>query len=174
VVQDMRQIAELTRPAVIRTAGEYKLVATESVAANMYLFSLDGELAASPTRYTVQIAESEHIDLPGECGLEEVLDRFFWRFMNHSCEPNTTIRGRDVISLTPIEPWQEITFHYATTEYSMAEPFECRCGSQRCEGLVRGFQYLSQARREELRPLLSNYLLSILDGETSGQDAQCR
>jgi SET domain-containing protein len=161
--------AELTRAAVIRTAGEYRLVTTEPVAANMYLFSLDGEVSGTPTRYTVQIDESRHIDLPDECRIEEVLDRFFWRFMNHSCEPNTMIRGRDVISLVPIEPWQEITFHYGSTEYEMAEPFECRCGNRRCEGLIRGFRYLSQASRERLRPLLATHLLSILDGKLAEQ-----
>jgi hypothetical protein len=177
VRQDGLRVAELIRAAVIRTAGEYKLVAAEPVAANTYLFSLEGELAGTPTRYTVQIDESVHIDLPDECRFEEVLDRFFWRFMNHSCEPNAMIRGRDVISLTPIEPWQEITFHYATTEYSMAEPFQCRCGSTRCEGLVRGFRYLAPAARERLRPWLSTYLLSIVDDNTpeaGTRDAQCR
>jgi hypothetical protein len=173
VLQDRLRTAELTRPAVIRTAGEYRLVATEHIAANMYLFSLDGELSGSPTRYTVQIDDATHVDLPGECGLEEVLDRFFWRFMNHSCEPNAMIHGRDVISLTAIEPWQEINFHYATTEYDMAEPFECRCGSRCCDGLVRGFRYLPAARREQLRPLLSAYLQSVMDG--AGERApRCR
>jgi hypothetical protein len=177
VLQNGLRTTELTRAGVVRTAGEYKLVATESIGANMHLFSLDGELTSTPTRYTVQIGESAHIDLPEECRLEEVLDRFFWRFMNHSCEPNTMIRGRDVITLTSIEPWQEITFHYATTEYSMAEPFECRCGSSRCGGLIRGFRYLSPAARERLRPLLSAYLLSVMDGdmlEAAAQDPQCR
>lgn len=165
-------VAELTRAAVIRTAGEYKLVATEPVAANTFLFSLEGELASRPTRYTVQLDADTHIDLPADCGLEDVLDTYFWRFMNHSCEPNTMIRGRDVISMTPIEPWQEIRFHYATTEYSMAEPFRCNCGSRRCHGLIRGFRYLPLAARQQLRPLLSGYLLSILDGTTP--EPECR
>jgi len=172
VLSNRHHFAELARAGVVRTAGAYKLVAAESVPANVPLFSLEGELTSVPTRYTVQIDESAHIDMPDGCRFEEVLDRFFWRFMNHSCEPNTVIRDREVISLTPIEPWQEITFHYATTEYSMVEPFECRCGSSRCEGLVGGYQSLSAAGRERLRPLLSNYLLSILDGET--QAPQCR
>jgi hypothetical protein len=171
VVQHGLRTAETTRAAVMRTAGEYRLVTTEPIAANMYLFSLEGELVGTPTRYTVQIDESTHIDLPDECRFEEVLDRFFWRFMNHSCEPNTIIRGRDVVSLTPIEPWHEITFHYASTEYTMAEPFECRCGSRHCEGQIRGFRYLPQAGRERLRPLLSPYLLSILDGKLAEQPA---
>jgi hypothetical protein len=179
VLHDGLRVAELTRTAVIRTAGEYKLVAVEPVDENMHLFRLEGELTSTPTRYTVQIDDSTHIDLPGECRFEDVLDRLFWRFMNHSCEPNTVIRGRDVISLKRIEPWQEINFHYATTEYSMAEPFECRCGSSRCEGVIRGFQYLSVAGREQLRPLLSPYLLSILDGHTlepsaGAEGPQCR
>ncbi|TCO47280.1 SET domain-containing protein-lysine N-methyltransferase [Actinocrispum wychmicini] len=168
----MPEVAELTRAAVIRTGGEYKLVAIEPVAANTFLFSLEGELTSRPTRYTVQLAADTHVDLPAECPLEDVLDTYFWRFMNHSCEPNTMIRGRDVFSVTAIEPWQEIRFHYATTEYSMAEPFECRCGSRRCDGLIRGFRYLSTPARERLRPLLSGYLLSVLDGAKAESEAR--
>jgi len=46
----------------------------------------------------------------------------------------------------------------------MAEPFACRCGAERCDGVVQGFRHLARERREELRPLLSEYLLAVLDG----------
>jgi hypothetical protein len=120
----------------------------------------------------VQVDHELHVDLSGRYGSEYILDRFDWRFMNHSCEPNAAIRGRRAVSLKPIEPWQEVTFHYNTTEYEMEEPFDCRCGSGRCEGQIRGFRFLSQPERERLQPWLSGHLLSILDGRVAEPPAR--
>ncbi len=152
------------RAAVVRSDGEYRLVTNQAVPAGTVLFTLEGELTRTPTRYTVQFDETRHVDLPAGCPLEEVLDRYYWRFMNHSCEPTALIRDRSVLSLRPIPAWSEITFHYASTEYDMAEPFPCRCGGGRCDGIIQGFRYLPGERREALRALLSPYLLDVLDG----------
>ncbi|WP_410616672.1 SET domain-containing protein-lysine N-methyltransferase [Amycolatopsis sp. lyj-109] len=160
----MTEIMETRRAAVVRSEGEYRLVTNQAVPAGTLLFTLDGELTATPTRYTVQLDEQQHVDLPAGCSLEEVLDRYYWRFMNHACEPAAVIRDRSVLSLRPIPAWSEITFHYASTEYDMAEPFPCRCGGERCDGDIQGFRYLTAGRREALRPLLSPYLLAVLDG----------
>ncbi|WP_205863057.1 SET domain-containing protein-lysine N-methyltransferase [Planosporangium thailandense] len=140
---------------------------TQPVDAGGHLFAIDGELTDTPNRYTVQVGHALHVDLPESYGLELILDRFFWRFMNHSCEPTAVVRGREVLALKPLQPWQEITFHYNTTEYQMAEPFDCRCGSSRCEGTIQGFRYLSRSERERLRPWLSAHLLAILDGRVA-------
>ncbi|SFW82344.1 SET domain-containing protein-lysine N-methyltransferase [Amycolatopsis australiensis] len=160
----MTESIEARRAAVVRSDGEYRLVTNQAVPARTVLFSLEGELTTTPTRYTVQLDADRHVDLPAGCPLEEVLDRYYWRFMNHACEPAAVIRDRAVLSLRPIPAWSEITFHYATTEYDMAEAFPCRCGSVRCDGVIQGFRYLPGERREALRPLLSPYLLAVLDG----------
>ncbi|GAB3151189.1 SET domain-containing protein [Amycolatopsis sp. NPDC004378] len=160
----MSEVIEARRAAVVRNDGEYRLVTNQAVPARTVLFTLEGELTATPTRYTVQLDASRHVDMPAGCPLEEVLDRYYWRFMNHACEPVAVIRDREVLSLRPIPAWAEITFHYASTEYDMAEPFECRCGADRCDGVVQGFRYLPPHRREALRSLLSPYLLAVLDG----------
>ena len=107
------------RAAVVRSDGEYRLVTNQAVPAGTLLFILEGELTATPTRYTVQFDENRHVDMPAGCPLEEVLDRYYWRFMNHACEPAAVIRDRSVLSLRPIPAWSEITFHYATTEYTV-------------------------------------------------------
>jgi hypothetical protein len=149
---------------VVRCRGAYRLVSTRPIPRSGYLFDVEGQVTDTPTRYTLQVGAGAHIDLPGRHEPEEVLDRYFWRFMNHSCEPSAVIRGRRVFALTALEPWQEITFHYNTTEYDMAEPFICRCHSARCAGTIQGFRYLSRSEREPLRPWLANHLSAILDG----------
>ncbi|HEX8866924.1 MAG TPA: SET domain-containing protein-lysine N-methyltransferase [Lentzea sp.] len=154
------RVALMSAVAVVRADGEYRLVANRPVAKGELLFTIEGELTTTPNRYTVQIDHGTHVDLPVEYGFEAVLDQFYWRFMNHSCDPTVFVRGRSVITLKPVTFGQDVTFNYNTTELDMAEPFTCRCGTDRCIGRVRGFRYLSTEDRQRLRPWLAKHLTS--------------
>ncbi len=143
---------------VVRATSEYRLVAIRPLVAGNRLFRMEGQLTSRPSRYSVQIGENQHIDLGSGHSLEEILDRYFWRFMNHSCDPNAVVRGREVLARRDIEVWEDVTFNYNTTEYDMAEPFECRCGSPICRGRIQGFRHLSEADRRCLEPLLAPHL----------------
>lgn len=148
---------------VLRHGGEFSLLVTRPIPAERLLFTILGDVTPMPSRYSVQVAEGVHVDLRGERRPDELLDRYYWRFMNHSCEPNVVIRGRDVFALRAIEPWEQVTFDYNTTELELAEAFDCRCGSRRCLGRVRGFRFLDHSSRERLRPFLARHLLAHLD-----------
>ncbi len=150
---------------VVRSNETYRLVAVQPIVAGTVLFQIEGKLTQRPTRYSVQIEEGCHIDLDEGHSSEEILDRYFWRFMNHSCLPNTMIRGRDVMATCPIEPWKDVTFNYTTTEFAMAEPFECQCGNQGCLGTIRGFKYLDSVHRESLRSVLAPHLRRLLPSD---------
>jgi len=72
-------------------------------------------------------------------------DREATYFQNHSCDPSTW--WEDDITLTAsrdIEPGEEITFDYATSESNEEELglLKCLCGSERCRGTLRGDDYL--------------------------------
>jgi len=125
--------------------GEFKLIASRDIPSGSSLFKIEGAFTEVPTRYSVQVGRGLHIDIPESESedSEETMDRFYWRFMNHSCEPNTLVRGQECFALKPIEAGQEIVFNYNTTEYEMAEPFDCLCGSKHCTGRIRGFRFLS-------------------------------
>ena len=153
-----------TRVGVLRLQGQFQLMATDPVpiAAGELLFRIEGDLTSHPTRYSVQIEKQTHIDL-GEQAPETILDHYYWRFMNHHCEPNACLRERDVYATRIIQPWEEITFNYNTTEYEMAEAFTCQCKSARCQGDIQGFKQLTPAEQEALRPWLAPYLLCLLD-----------
>lgn len=150
---------------VLRVGEEYQLLSRERVAAGSRLFTIDGVLTCAPTRYSVQVGRDAHVDLSGEYGLEEVMDRFYWRFINHSCAPNTLFKGRALVALKSIEPGQEITFDYNSTEYELTEPFDCCCESDCCKGRIRGFRFLSRMEQERLRPWLADHLLVLLGSE---------
>jgi SET domain-containing protein len=148
---------------VLRCRGEFSLLAARPLPADERLFTIHGDLTPTPSRYSVQIDENLHVDLREEPDLDELLDSYFWRFMNHSCDPNAAIRGREVVAIRRIEPWEQITFDYNTTEFEMAEPFDCRCGTDRGVGQVAGFRLLDRHARERLRPLLADHLRRHVD-----------
>lgn len=147
---------------VVRAEGAYRLIAVRRIAAGDRLFWIEGEQTQRPTRYSLQIGEHLHLDLTGAHSTEEILDRYYWRFMNHSCDPNTLLRGQEVIAIQDIEPWADVTFDYNTTEFDIAEPFDCHCGSPGCLGTIRGFKHLTTTERERLRPMLAVHLSRLL------------
>ncbi|MEV6238314.1 SET domain-containing protein-lysine N-methyltransferase [Lentzea sp. NPDC051838] len=106
----------------------------------------------------MQVGRETHVDVPREYDFEAILDRFYWRFMNHSCDPTVFVRQHAVMALKPVDIGQDITFNYNTTEFDMAEPFACRCGSGRCTGRVQGFRHLPGEERRRLKPWLAAHL----------------
>jgi SET domain len=91
----------------------------------------------TPTYLTIQTGERVHITLSPE----------FLAFINHSCTPNaffdTTLF--QLICIAPIMPGDQITFFYPSTEWEMAQPFSCRCGTAACLGDINGASRLSAA-----------------------------
>jgi len=94
-------------------------------------------LSNSPTWQTVQISENEH------AYDENII------YLNHSCDPNTIIdtkRGL-LIAVKNINSGEELNFFYPSTGWDMDRgedyPFNCKCGSPKCIGVVSGAKPLS-------------------------------
>lgn len=130
--------------------GHAGLVAATHVAAGKVLLELRGVLRPSPSRYSLQLSEDVHLDV-GE-GLPPEQQR--WMYLNHSCDPNAAVdvETRTLVALRDLQPGEEITFDYDTTEWAMAEPFVCGCGSAGCRRWVAGFRALDPHRKEVLLP----------------------
>jgi hypothetical protein len=127
-------------------AGAHRLIALRTLAAGQGVLTVDGTLTSQPTRYSLQVGPDLHVaPVPGN------LDDGYWRYLNHSCEPNAGLRGRELVAQRDIAANEDVTFDYNTTEWHMAEPFACHCGSARCRGTLRGFAHLSTAQRAELQ-----------------------
>jgi hypothetical protein len=103
------------------------------------------EIHTEPSRYTVQVNEHEHIILQPE----------FLQYINHSCNPNAFFNTStmQLEALRTIEPGDEFTFFYPSTEWFMAAPFACHCGEVNCIGVIKGAKELA-------KDLLKHYRLT--------------
>lgn len=151
---------------VVRVHNGQHLIALQRVPIGAHLFRIEGVETTKATRYSVQVGPQSHIDLSPGDDESLILSKYFWRFLNHGCEPNTRIESRDVIAIRDIQRGEDVTFNYNTTEYEMAEPFTCHCGAASCAGTIRGAHHLTPEQLEKLRPNLAPYLKSLLPSPT--------
>jgi hypothetical protein len=75
--------------------------------------------------------------------------------MNHSCSPTALvdISKWEVRAAGRIHKGTPLTFFYPSTEWDMAQPFKCNCGSKECLGTIGGAKYIE-------RQILGNYVLN--------------
>lgn len=71
-----------------------------------------------------------------------------WAPQNHSCQPNTTYDGLNVIAIRNIQPGEELTLDYATFLDEHMEPFQCRCGAANCRQWIAGTNGNTITKRE--------------------------
>lgn len=102
-----------------------------------------GTIAAEPTYLTVQVDVGKHITPQPE----------FLQYINHSCDPNvffdTTLM--QLVALRELNPGDEMTFFYPSTEWKMTQSFNCYCGSSNCLGDIKGALYLSDDVTKQYR-----------------------
>ena len=87
---------------------------------------------AKASQYTVQTGNHRHIEI-GTLA-----------YMNHSCNPNIVMdtARMQVRAVRAIQPGEELTFFYPSTEWEMVSPFICLCGSPNCIHVVAGAKFL--------------------------------
>ncbi|MBW4593709.1 MAG: SET domain-containing protein-lysine N-methyltransferase [Brasilonema angustatum HA4187-MV1] len=111
------------------------------------------EILNEPNYLTVQLNEQEHIMLAPE----------FLQYINHSCNPNVFFNTTNlvVICLRRIEVGEEMTFFYPSTEWCMAQTFDCNCKTQKCLGRIQGALYLHPTILQTYK--LSDYIKQKLE-----------
>ena len=121
------------------------LYSTKKYGKGNIVLILEGNYFPKPTRTSIQVGD-KHIE-SWEGG-----------HINHHCNPNTEIRihnnfiGKNqlnqtqpslvalVVAKRDINIGEEITFDYETTEFDMAEPFECNCHGRWIRGKIHRYQ----------------------------------
>jgi SET domain-containing protein len=139
----------------LRHNGRFKGVfAKKVIRENSVVIHLRGDVSTQPTKYTIQLDSERHLNLPADKKTDDDVD-YCWQYLNHSCEPNGYINAAEltVRALRDIAPGEEITFNYLTTEFEMAAPFKCSCGSPNCFGFIQGRNFLTQAEADRLLSL---------------------
>lgn len=86
----------------------------------------------------------------GECEYISLWEPYL--YINHSCEPNTGIVGKDtLVALRDIAHGEELTYDYSAVEWTPPEytaydyslwPMICNCGSRHCRKIITCFPYL--------------------------------
>lgn len=116
-----------------------------------------GTIEPYPTYLTVQIDTLKHITLVPE----------FLQYINHSCDPtvffNTT--SMELVCIKAVVPGDELTFFYPSTEWEMAQPFICNCGTPDCLQIINGAAHLSIETLEKYR--LTDFIQKMIRGRSS-------
>ncbi|MBT4153071.1 MAG: SET domain-containing protein [Candidatus Magasanikbacteria bacterium] len=90
--------------------------------------------------------------------------------MNHSCEPNTGIKGRTVVvAMRDIQKGEHLTIDYAMiiVRYDSSlllqteKDLRCACGASSCKGKLGSYQALLPSLKEAYRPYISSYILDL-------------
>ena len=117
--------------------GHHSLHAVRSFAEGDVItpFTAQATLPA-PTHLTIQLDSDRHISLSPS----------FLQYVNHSCAPNCFFdtAAMAFVAVQPISEGDELCFFYPSTEWDMAQAFDCHCHSIACLGTVQGAAYLPE------------------------------
>ncbi len=118
------------------SSGQKSLHAVVSITPGEVITKFHAGITQSFATYlTVQTGVDTHITLMPE----------FLQYINHSCEPNVFFdtTAMELVCLRPLQPGDELTFFYPSTEWNMSQPFVCNCGHAACLQLINGASHLS-------------------------------
>lgn len=148
--------------AALRLGGAWHLLAARSFRAGETILRLEGVVRREPSRFSIQVGSEEHLHPFDPDDFASLFERTPWCLLNHSCAPTARIEGRRLVALRALGAFEELTFHYETTEWSLAEPFVCRCGAHVEPRRVGGFAELDEAERRRIAAWTAPHLLRLL------------
>lgn len=109
------------------------------------------KLPAEARQHSVQVEEGLYL-APGN-QLEPA------DIVNHSCDPNTGMKGQIVlVALRDITAGEEVCIDYAMTDGSPYDEFNCTCGAASCRRRVTGNDWQSVELQDRYRGYFSPYL----------------
>src|SRR3989344_2127500 len=73
------------------------------------------------------------------------------KFINHSCDPSTGVRGVTLIALRDLKKGEEITMDYSTIEGDPRWQMKCSCRAKNCRKVIRSVQFLSPKRFKAIK-----------------------
>lgn len=77
-------------------------------------------------------------------------------YNNHSCDPNCGMHGEiTFVAMRDISVGEELTIDYAFVDNENYS-FECHCGSEKCRGIVTGFDWKIKKYKKDIIHILLN------------------
>ncbi|KAK4151035.1 histone-lysine N-methyltransferase ash1 [Chaetomidium leptoderma] len=116
-------------------------------------------VAPEPTYATVQMGRDRHLDLNSDL-----------LYINHSCEPSLffdTANMNVIAGPKGLQPGDELTFFYPSTEWYMAQPFDCLCGTPTCRGRIAGARDMTLTQLNGL--WLNGHIHELLEEREKGE-----
>ena len=81
------------------------------------------------------------------------------RWINHSCEPNSGIKGLfKLMAMRDLVVGEEVLWDYDMSENSDWVMEGCRCGSKTCRKLIHGYRFLPDLKKKEYELYISDWL----------------
>ncbi|TVY85608.1 hypothetical protein LAWI1_G008306, partial [Lachnellula willkommii] len=118
-------------------------------------------LADSATYATVQIGRETHMNLNSDLV-----------YINHSCVPSVIFDTTSLSILAGphgLQPNQELTFFYPSTEWDMAQGFSCFCAADTCRGYIAGAKQMGRGALEGV--WLNAHIRELLEERERGDGA---
>jgi len=115
-------------------------------------------------RYVVQVEEAQYLAPLEPIDAAELI--------NHCCQPTCGLSGQiALVALKRIQPGEEITFDYATTDSSEFLSFQCSCSKGPCRRRVAADDWRRTDVQSTNRGHFSPYLQRRIDESTRAADA---
>lgn len=87
-----------------------------------------------------------------------------YKFLNHSCSPNSAIKGNvTLIAIKKIKKNEEITIDYSIIEADPRWEMKCSCNKSNCRGIIRSIQFLSKKAYTKYIPNISKAFQKIYE-----------
>ena len=96
-----------------------------------------------------------------QCGIDHFcLPEGASREMNHCCDPNTWWSDScSLVARRDIQPQEEVTYDYASSEVALALEMTCRCGSDNCRGTITHLDYQLSSWQQQYGTYLPEHTL---------------
>jgi len=93
-----------------------------------------------------------------------------YKFLNHSCDPNSGVRGKiNIVAIKDIKEGEEITMDYSIIEGDDLWEMKCACGSKNCRGIIRSIQYLPSKTFKKYLPFIPTYFRKVYERHISSK-----
>lgn len=84
-----------------------------------------------------------------------------YKFLNHSCNPTSGMRGLTLIALRDIREGDEITIDYSIQEGDNLWEMKCACQTPNCRGVIRSIQFLPKNIFKKYLPNIPAYFKKV-------------